>query len=36
VITIKDGKIAGGWILEDMLYLMQQLGMELQPKKLEN
>jgi hypothetical protein len=25
--------IVEGWILEDMLYLMNQLGMELQPKK---
>lgn len=36
ILTIKDGKIIEGWILEDMLYLMQQLGMELGPKKLEN
>ena len=35
ILTIKDGKIAEGWILEDMLYLMQQLGMELQPKQTE-
>jgi hypothetical protein len=30
---LMGGKIVGSWILEDMLYLMQQLGMELQPKK---
>jgi steroid delta-isomerase-like uncharacterized protein len=35
MLTIKDGKIVEGWILEDMLYLMEQLGMELQPKKAE-
>jgi steroid delta-isomerase-like uncharacterized protein len=33
MLTIKDGKIVEGWILEDMLYLMQQLGMELKPKE---
>jgi predicted ester cyclase len=33
ILTIKDGKIVEGWILEDMLYLMQQLGMELKPKE---
>ena len=32
MLTIKDGKIVEAWILEDMLYLMNQLGMELQPK----
>jgi hypothetical protein len=35
-ITIKDGKMVEVWMLEDMLYLMNQLGMELQPKKAEN
>ena len=29
----KEGKIVEGWVLEDMLYLMEQLGMELKPKK---
>ena len=29
--TIKDGKVVESWILEDMLLLFQQLGMELQP-----
>lgn len=33
ILTIKEGKIVEGWILEDMLYLMQQLGMELKPKE---
>jgi len=32
---IKEGKIAAGWIMEDMLWLMQQLGMELKPKEAE-
>ena len=31
--TLKDNLIVEGWILEDMLYLMQQLGMELKPKE---
>jgi steroid delta-isomerase-like uncharacterized protein len=31
--TIKEGKIIESWVLEDMLYLMQQLGMELKPKE---
>ncbi len=31
--TFKDGKVVESWILEDMLYLWQQLGMELKPKK---
>ncbi len=30
---IKEGKIVGGWIMEDMLWVMQQLGMELKPKE---
>jgi len=30
---IKEGKIVGGWIMEDMLLLMEQLGMELRPKE---
>jgi len=29
----KEGKIVEGWVLEDMLYLMNQLGMELKPIK---
>ena len=29
----KEGKIVEGWVLEDMLYLMMQLGMELKPKE---
>ena len=29
----KEGKIVEGWFLEDKLYLMQQLGMELKPKE---
>jgi len=33
---IKEGKIVAGWIMEDMLWLMQQLGMELKPKEEEN
>ena len=33
ILTIKDGKIAEAWVLEDMLYLWQQLGMELKPKE---
>lgn len=33
MITVKEGKLVEGWILEDMLYLMQQLGMELKPKE---
>jgi steroid delta-isomerase-like uncharacterized protein len=33
IITVKDGMIVEGWILEDMLYLWQQLGMELKPKE---
>ncbi len=32
---IKEGKIVAGWIMEDMLWLMQQLGMELKPKAAE-
>jgi len=31
--TIKDGKIVESWVLEDSLFLFQQLGMELKPKK---
>jgi len=31
--TIKDGKVVESWVLEDMLLLWQQLGMELQPIK---
>jgi steroid delta-isomerase-like uncharacterized protein len=31
--TFKEGKVTESWILEDMLYLWQQLGMELKPKK---
>ena len=31
----KEGKIVEGWVLEDMLYLMQQLGRELKPKEAE-
>jgi steroid delta-isomerase-like uncharacterized protein len=34
--TIKDGKIVESWVLEDMLYLWQQLGMELKPKEKGN
>jgi steroid delta-isomerase-like uncharacterized protein len=30
---LKDGKIVEGWALEDMLYLMEQLGMEIKPKE---
>jgi predicted ester cyclase len=30
---VKDGKIVEVWIMEDMLWLMQQLGMELKPKE---
>jgi len=30
---IQEGKLVEGWILEDMLYLMTQLGMELNPKQ---
>ena len=31
----KEGKIVEGWVLEDMLYLMMQLDMELKPKEKE-
>jgi steroid delta-isomerase-like uncharacterized protein len=31
--TLKDGKIVELWVVEDLLYLMQQLGMELKPKE---
>jgi steroid delta-isomerase-like uncharacterized protein len=30
--TIRDGKVVESWVLEDMLLLWQQLGMELQQK----
>ena len=33
--TIEDGKITESWVLEDMLVLWQQLGMELQPAAVE-
>jgi steroid delta-isomerase-like uncharacterized protein len=33
ILTVKDGKIVEAWVLEDMLYLWQQLGMELKPKE---
>ena len=33
IFQIKEGKIVGGWIMEDMLWVMQQLGMELKPKE---
>jgi len=33
ILTIKEGKIVEAWVLEDMLYLWQQLGMELKPKE---
>jgi steroid delta-isomerase-like uncharacterized protein len=33
IITVKDGKVVEAWILEDMLYLMQQIGMELKQKQ---
>ena len=33
--TIEDGKITESWVLEDMLGLMQQLGMELRPSVVE-
>lgn len=33
ILTIKEDKIVEAWILEDMLYLWQQLGMELKPKE---
>jgi steroid delta-isomerase-like uncharacterized protein len=32
IITVENGKVVEAWILEDMLYLFQQLGMELRPK----
>jgi len=32
---VEDGKIAESWVLEDMLYLWQQLGMELRPAAVE-
>jgi len=35
IFQIKEGKIVEGWFMEDMLWLMQQLGMELKPKKAE-
>lgn len=31
ILTVKEGKIVEAWVLEDMLYLWQQLGMELKP-----
>jgi len=33
IFQIKKGKIVGGWFMEDMLWLMMQLGMELKPKE---
>jgi len=33
--TIEDGKITESWVLEDMLALWQQLGMELRPASVE-
>jgi steroid delta-isomerase-like uncharacterized protein len=33
ILTIKEGKIVEAWVLEDMLYLCQQLGMELKQKE---
>ena len=35
IFQIKKGKIVGGWFMEDMLWLMMQLGMELKPKEEE-
>jgi steroid delta-isomerase-like uncharacterized protein len=32
---VKDGKLTGLWVQEDLLWLMQQLGMELKPKEAE-
>ena len=32
---IKESKIVEGWLMDDMLGLMQQLGMELKPKEKE-
>ena len=32
---VEDGKIVESWVLEDMLYLWQQLGMELRPAAVE-
>lgn len=33
ILTVKDSKIVEAWVLEDMLYLWQQLGMELKSKE---
>ena len=33
ILTVKDGMIVEAWVLEDMLYLWQQLGMELKPEE---
>ena len=33
IFQIKEGKIVGGWFMEDILWWMQQLGMELKPKE---
>jgi ketosteroid isomerase-like protein len=35
ILQIKEGKIVKGWFMEDVLGLMQQLGMELKPKEAE-
>lgn len=35
ILQVVDGKIKEGWILEDNLGLMMQLGMELKPKESE-
>ena len=35
MITISEGKLQKMWVLEDILGLMQQLGMELKPKDVE-
>ena len=34
-LTLKDNMIVEAWVLEDMLYLWQQLGWELKPKEAE-
>ncbi len=32
---VKDGKLVEGWVYEDLLLMMQQIGMELKPKEAE-
>ena len=32
---LRDGKLVEGWVYEDLLLMMQQLGMELKPKEEE-